>query len=180
MNHIDVGMHTMLAVCSIFTSIFMILDVKTVGFYISLGLGIVGFFAGIFYSRYQLNKKVKTIYTNFKLKEGMGSQTQSGYEGKEGSTSESGSGEESNSQSEQSDQIIDIEPEDKPKKKSKKKRRNDDEEGSESGSESGSGSEENSEEEDEEGSEYEDNENNELFNQIEDISKYIYIIIINM
>jgi hypothetical protein len=170
MNHFDVGMHSFIGGTGLLTSFFMILGVQTVGFYISFAFGIVSFFFGIFYSRYTLKNKVKRIYTNFKIKEGMSStQSQSGYEEKD---DENESGEDSDTQSEQSEQIIDIEPEEKPKKKSKKKHRNEDEESnSDEESRSGSGSEvdseENSEEDEEEGSE--DNENNELYNQIEDI-----------
>ncbi|ORX86349.1 hypothetical protein BCR32DRAFT_290074 [Anaeromyces robustus] len=165
MNHFDVGIHSLLGGASLLTSIFMILDVKTVGFYISLGVGIACFFGGVFYSRYILNKKVKTIYSNFKLKESINnsqSQFSSGYGKKEGENDESESDEESNSQSEQENQIIDIEPENKRKKQSRKKHRNEDE----SNSGSGSNSEENSED-DEEGSD--EGDNTELFNQIEDI-----------
>ena len=166
MNHFDVGMHSLLGGSALLTSIFMVLEVGQIGFYISFAFGVVFFFAGIFFSRYQLNNKVKRIYTNFKLKDGMETQSRYSYDEKEGSES----GEESNSQSEHSEQIIDIEPEDKPKKKGRKKH----EPGSnaESGSGSGSGSEESSEEE---GSEYDDNENAELFSQIEDISMNINI-----
>jgi len=149
----------------------MVLNDGKVGFYISLAFGIISFFGGIFFSRYQLNKKVKIIYTNFKLKEGMGSESHYSYDEKEGSESN----EESYSQSENSEQVIDIEPEKKSKKRSKKHRN-----GEEENNETGSGSEEMSDEE--EDSEYD--ENIELFSQIEDISmninfyKFIEIICI--